>query len=554
MRLKLLLFFLIFTFFSTNVFSKPRCDIFYEKIKTNYDVLKLDQERITTIKSIGFDLQVIFDKNMARITQPGDSQFKIDDYVSRNEVIKINKDLKKNKKKPIFFQDGDWDMDRSSKGYFMVGKIYTQEMAEKVKPYDLIISINGKDLRDLDLSKKTNSKNIKNLEDYFSKDENLIIELQGRDEENKTYNYLIETQWTEFDYADPFIDFYIRSVQLDEKDGTSNISIETEYEEILSANFPLTKLASEILSYKGEEDEVQFEECEYTIKEWKDLDTIDPHYGMVYKDLIYQDKTLFEGKYLIYPTLVGTADWVTEDTLSILYKTKGQYKFKNDFNFRSFPFDKQKIKIFVYQSRYELGAYQASISDWTKRELLALEKQNPITGWNIIGNKIDYKTYKGPNDQLYFDGVELTLDIERKSGYYIFKVILPIILILIVCWSAVWINPKEIESRLTITIVCLLSLIAYNFVIDSEMPKLEYLTIMDYIVLISYIYATIPNFLSIAAFNLIGKNKKLCQKYENYGKRYGLLSYLMFILLTIVVNTNSSPEHTNAMLSWIAPS
>ena len=98
MRLKLLLFFLIFTFFSTNVFSKPRCDIFYEKIKTNYDVLKLDQERITTIKSIGFDLQVIFDKNMARITQPGDSQFKIDDYVSRNEVIKINKDLKKNKK------------------------------------------------------------------------------------------------------------------------------------------------------------------------------------------------------------------------------------------------------------------------------------------------------------------------------------------------------------------------------------------------------------------------------------------------------------------------
>ena len=86
------------------------------------------------------------------------------------------------------------------------------------------------------------------------------------------------------------------------------------------------------------------------------------------------------------------------------------------------------------------------------------------------------------------------------------------------------------------------------------MPKLEYLTIMDYIILISYVYATIPNFLSIAAFNLVGKNKKLSAKYENYGKRYGLLSYLMFILLIIIVNTNSSPEHTNTMLSWIAPS
>ena len=284
------------------------------------------------------------------------------------------------------------------------------------------------------------------------------------------------------------------------------------------------------------------------------MDTIDPNYGMVYRNLIYQDKTLFNGKYLIYPTLIGTADWITEDTLSILYNTKGQYKFKNNFNFKSFPFDRQKIEVFVYQSRYELGGYQASISDWTKRELLALEKANPITGWDIVGNRIDYKTFKGPNDQVYYDGVQLTLEIERKSGYYVFKVILPIILILIVCWSAVWINPKEIESRLTITIVCLLSLIAYNFVIDSEMPKLEYLTIMDYIILISYVYATIPNFLSIAAFNLIGKNKILSKKYENYGKRYGLLSYLMFIFLIIIVNTNSSPEHTNSMLSWIAPS
>lgn len=553
MKLKLVLFFFVFLIFSTNAFSKPRCDIFYEKIKSDYDILKLEQEKITDIKSIGFDLQVIFDKNMARITEPGDSNYKIDDYAPRSEVIMINKKLKQEKNKPVSFQDGDWAMDRSGKGYFMVGKIWTQEMAEKVKSYDLIISINGKDLRDLDISRKTNWENIKVLEDYFSEEKSLIIELQSKDENNETYNYFIETEWVELDYADPFIDFYIRSVQIDEKEGTSDITIETEYEEILSDNFPLTKLAIETLSYKDEQSKVQFEECEYTVDEWKDLDTIDPNYGMVYKDLIYKDKTLFNGKYLIYPTLIGTADWVTEDTLSILYKTKGQYKFKNNFNFKSFPFDKQKIEVFVYQSRYELGGYQASISDWTKRELLALQKKNSITGWDIVGNKIDYKVYKGPNDKAYYDGVQLTLEIERKSGYYVFKVILPIILILVVCWSAVWIAPKEIESRLTITIVCLLSLIAYNFVIDSEMPKLEYLTIMDYIILISYVYATIPNFLSIVTFNLIGKNKKLCQRYESYGKKYGFLSYLMFILLIIVINTNSSPENTNAMLSWISP-
>ena len=161
-----------------------------------------------------------------------------------------------------------------------------------------------------------------------------------------------------------------------------------------------------------------------------------------------------------------------------------------------------------------------------------------------------YAYYHDANKK-YKDGVIAEINIERKSRYYIIKIILPILLILSVCWSAVWINPKEIESRLTITIVCLLSLIAYNFVIDSELPKLEYLTIMDYIILISYIYSTIPNFLSVISFNLIKKDKLRAEKYEAYEKKLGLPSYLLIIFLIIVINANTNPEHTASMLSWM---
>ena len=94
------------------------------------------------------------------------------------------------------------------------------------------------------------------------------------------------------------------------------------------------------------------------------------------------------------------------------------------------------------------------------------------------------------------DGLEIKIEVQRNHQYYIFKVIFPIILILLICWSVFWIHPRELESKLTITIVCLLSLIAYNFVIEEDVPKLAYLTIMDHLILASYIFATIPNFLS----------------------------------------------------------
>ena len=118
-----------------------------------------------------------------------------------------------------------------------------------------------------------------------------------------------------------------------------------------------------------------------------------------------------------------------------------------------------------------------------------------------------------------------------------------------VCWSVIWITPKELESRLTVTIVCLLSLIAYNFVIDKELPKLEYLTVMDWIIFTSYIFATIPNFLCVISYQLFIKNKKMTLAIENKAKFVGPISYILIVLLIVAYNVNINPEHAIGALS-----
>ena len=121
-----------------------------------------------------------------------------------------------------------------------------------------------------------------------------------------------------------------------------------------------------------------------------------------------------------------------------------------------------------------------------------------------------------------------------------------------ICWSSVWLNAREVESKLTITIVCLLSLIAYNFVIDNELPKLEYLTIMDWIILASYFFAAAPNMLAILTFQLSEKTKyrKLSYKVDFFSKRFGITSYIFLVLIIIIINVSSVPENTINALSW----
>ena len=178
--------------------------------------------------------------------------------------------------------------------------------------------------------------------------------------------------------------------------------------------------------------------------------------------------------------------------------------------------------------------------------------KSSLPGWKLTGSDIRYEIYQNPNNLEGFVDDKLIIEIlvERKHGYYIYKVIFPILLILMVCWSAVFIDPKELESRLTITIVCLLSLIAYNFVIDSELPKLDYLTVMDYIILVSYIYATIPNFLSVISFSNIKMKNKNLALIESYSKRYGIFSYIFIIFVVIFYNANQDPN-TAALFGWL---
>ena len=552
MKYKSYLLILIFLFSSFKVFAIPRCEELLDVVYNDTIREDVNLHTIVDEKTIGIRLL--------------------------NHWVEQNKDNKKN-----VSSRGDWQLKTNSNGYFLVGKITKASLSEEIMIGDVVISINDLDLREI--AKDTKKLNIMatNISDLFKENELIKFKILRKNKiTNKKEIFIVDrfhknnekpnikNTLESFDL--PMIDFFINSIEINEKEGFFDASIETSFLETVDERFFLTKAIFDTIVYEKNYDEksrllsYMYERCSFSDKEWQRLNTEDPAYGMKFDNLIKEDLTTRTSHYQIEPVIsmqFGKKEngennyddiYYSEDKADVIYKSNSSYRIRNNFNLKTFPFDKQIITIYLKNEISDLDEYRSQFTSYSMRKVSEFKESNPIQGWNIISITPKYHISKDPAEYISNDGVKLELEIERKSRYYIFKIILPIILILTVCWSAVWINPREIESRLTITIVCLLSLIAYNFVIDSDMPKLEYLTIMDYIILISYVYATIPNFLSIAAFNLVGKNKKLSAKYENYGKRYGLLSYLMFILLIIIVNTNSSPEHTNTMLSWIAPS
>ena len=81
--------------------------------------------------------------------------------------------------------------------------------------------------------------------------------------------------------------------------------------------------------------------------------------------------------------------------------------------------------------------------------------------------------------------------------------------------------------------MALLSLIAYNFVFEGDIPKLDYLTDLDKFILLSYVFCCIPTFISIGFSRFILKTNKLqtrVTKINSHIRKWGGLIYLVMTM------------------------
>ena len=437
----------------------------------------------------------------------------------------------------------EWYYKKDKNGNYMVGKIHRLDLAQNLKSGNSIISLDGQ--------KFVNDEKQKEL--LKNSDEVTVSYFDDKKKSDKYFDLVLEKK-EEF-VADALFDLEDISVnKIDIKGGIFELRLQYDVAYIFEEEFhkKLYAVADGTILFKTNDGDWSWDICNFTEEEFVKSRLADPGSGIKLLNLAKKDKDLSEVYFKLTPynKKIGNPD----NHLYLEKKIDGVFTIKNKFNLRAFPFDKQELSLSFIDERYNLDQRQIIASRNTFESFNNYLKKDDISGWNVTSYEINPFQYQ---DEFYMkknfaDGLTLDISIERKHGYYIFKVILPIILILMVCWSVVWIHPRELESRLTITIVCLLSLIAYNFVIDAELPKLEYLTVLDWIILISYLYAAIPNFLTIASFKFMKTNEQLSMKLESYGKKYGPTSYVGIIIFIILLNANLNPENTSALISWMA--
>jgi hypothetical protein len=77
----------------------------------------------------------------------------------------------------------------------------------------------------------------------------------------------------------------------------------------------------------------------------------------------------------------------------------------------------------------------------------------------------------------------LSFEARRSTGYYFWKIIFPLVLIVFMSWTVFWISPENAGSQISLATTSMLTLIAYRFILGSQLPRVSYLTLLDYFIL-----------------------------------------------------------------------
>ena len=124
----------------------------------------------------------------------------------------------------------------------------------------------------------------------------------------------------------------------------------------------------------------------------------------------------------------------------------------------------------------------------------------------------------------------------RITAYYIWKVILPLCLIVSMSWAVFWINPSQFGPQIGLSATSMLTLIAFIFATTNMVPALGYFTILDHFIIGSTILVFLAFVESLLASFLVSRdNVVIAERLDTVSRILFPAAFIVFAGTVLIV-------------------
>ncbi|MFM8413710.1 MAG: hypothetical protein ACKOCX_03200 [Planctomycetota bacterium] len=198
---------------------------------------------------------------------------------------------------------------------------------------------------------------------------------------------------------------------------------------------------------------------------------------------------------------------------TVRYREQRHAVLETPMDLRDFPFDTQQLRaaMIAFGSTTDEvllevdERFAESTDDYVRRE-----QDVNVAGWDLrhLDMAVDETSIAAGAGRTRFSRLMTTITLKRQSWQLVWAMLFPLLVLVSVVWSIFWVDIDSLPDRLNISFIGVLTIVAYQFVVLEDLPRMSYLTFTDTVLLISFMMmaATVPQ--SLLIHSLVRKGKQ----------------------------------------------
>ncbi len=216
---------------------------------------------------------------------------------------------------------------------------------------------------------------------------------------------------------------------------------------------------------------------------------------------------------------------VVDSKGNVMYRQRIFGSFSQPLNLHKFPMDRQTLKFEIVS----VGNTPDKVN--LIKNSSGIKEEFTLPNWHILNWDFINFSFQFLPDVPATEGLIFSITAKRYVYFYFFKFIIPLLLIVFMSWIVFWIDPSDYTAQISVAITSMLTLIAYQYLVGSSLPRVPYLTQLDRLMFLSTAMVFVTLVEVVITSVLTKKNKVELARKIDYHCRYIFPAILIFITI-----------------------
>lgn len=205
---------------------------------------------------------------------------------------------------------------------------------------------------------------------------------------------------------------------------------------------------------------------------------------------------------------------------------------KANLDYRSFPFDSQVLPITLESYAWN----EETVDLISDPDRTGFAPEFSLAEWKVDAVEHHEDQVLRVRDDIPFSNLVFEIRITRESGYYLWKIFLTVFIITSLTFVVFFMSDERLGRRAGVSSSGILTVIAYQFVTTSSLPKVSYLTVADKVMTLSIVTIAATMVVSIIIDRIDHKNQAARLRVDRTCRVVFPLAYLT--LMTVIIGRN----------------